>query len=215
MYAPPHARVSREQYQYDWRRMSTMIAAHQPRQASGTTPKRCPTCGLFRSQLSYMRASDLRMFLPEYHTLSETRLLKAYQQEQIAEYGRVMTYDRVVDWARTTRHTTVGVVGRNDAHPFRRYLNEVYPDFQSWHARWTFYPSACDALKDFQQVSHSTGLFLFRNIAIQESQVSFTMYCPLPTWAQRMVAHLQSLPFNTPISREHLLTTLRVTHLGY
>ena len=104
-----------------------------------TTPRRdCPLCGQHRSTVAYARAAQVRVFTPAYHVFERGLLIAAYQQEQIDRFRRLLDYDRVLDWARTTRRAVVGITHQKSRHPLRCYLNDVDPsttDRPRWDVR--------------------------------------------------------------------------------
>ncbi len=177
----------------------------------------CSRCGSHLQPVPYARATELRVYRPEYHLLlSQELMLKAYQQEQLALFHRLLDYDRVCDWAKTTRRAIVGVANCKEGHPLKHYLDDIFPshdipDQGSWHARWRIFPTACEALKGYPHLPHHERLSFFTNMAIQSASVTFTMYAPLPSWTQRLMTHLRALPFDCKITREYFLTLLRST----
>jgi len=171
----------------------------------------CPMCGMHRSPIAYARAMELRMHKPEYHTLSQATMLLAYQQEQLSLFEQLMTYDRLCDWARTTRRGLFGLAGRVESHPLRYYLDDVYPGLDRWRAQWKIFSSACDALKGMKHIPHTRGIPFFPNAVVEETGVRLTMFCPLPTWTRRVMDQFQALPFGAKVTREHFLTMLRAS----
>jgi hypothetical protein len=168
----------------------------------------CSTCER-HVPVSYARATDLRASRPEYHQLPQSQLLKAYQQDQIGQFHRMMNYERLVDWTRTRPQAIVGIARRRGNHPLQRYLNEVFPTMGSWHACWAIFDTSCEALKGLQHVPQITNLSVCTAVAIQPTSVSFTLTCALPSWTQHLMADLRALPVGSKISRECFLTLLQ------
>jgi hypothetical protein len=96
----------------------------------------------------------------------------------------------------------------------RHYLNEMFPAHQGWHARWAVFSSACEALRGFPHLPHQSNVSLFVNVVVQLTDVTFSLYTPLPSWTQRVMAQLDAIPFGSPIPREYFLTLLRSTRTG-
>jgi hypothetical protein len=174
-----------------------------------STKRTCPRCGPHLVPLAYARATDLRVSQPEYHQLNHDLMLEAYRRDALKVFERVMDYDRVCAWARTTSRAIVGRGQRPEDHPLRRYLNEMFPAYQGWHARWAVFSSACQALRGFPHVPHHSNVSLLVNVIVQPTDVTFTLYTPLPAWTQRVMAQLDAIPFGSPITREYFLTLLR------
>jgi hypothetical protein len=174
-----------------------------------STKSPCPTCGPNLVPLAYARAIDVRAYKPEYHHLNRDLMLAGYRQDALKMFERVMDYDRVCAWARTTPRALVGRGQRREDHPFRHYLNDMFPAHEGWHARWAVFSSACEALRGYPHLPHHGKVSLFVNVAIQPTEVTFTFYTPLPAWTQRVMAQLDALPFNCKITREYFLTLLR------
>jgi len=167
----------------------------------------CPTCGKPRSTLAYARASEVSVFTQAYHQLAQGLLIAAYQHDQLNRFRRLSDYDRVLDWARTTRSAIVGIAHHKSRHPLRCYLNEVDPSTTD-RPRWEVYLSACDALKPFRNTPHDRALTIFESFAIQPAEVTFTVYHPLPTWTVRLMAGLHTLPTGHPITRDQFISML-------
>jgi hypothetical protein len=173
-----------------------------------TAPIRdCPTCGKHRSSVAYARATEVQIFTPAYHRLEGGLLIAAYQQDQINRFRRLLDYDKVLDWARTTRSAVVGIAGQKNRHPFRCYLNDVDPSTTN-RPRWDVYLSACDALQRFAHTPHGRALTIFASFAVQPTGVTFTVYHPLPTWTVHVLARLHTLPAGQPITREQFISLL-------
>ena len=171
-------------------------------------PQLCPTCGQTRSPLAYARAKEVHVSVPAYHDLSREQMMQAYQRDQLTLFRRLLDYDRVLAWARTTPHRIVGVAGRLASHPLRRYLNEVNPA-PGGHERWDLFLSACDALKGFPHLPHDWSIAVFGSFHLHQVGVTFTLYCPLPGWTRGILAQLEAFPRDARISREVFLTLLR------
>ena len=173
-----------------------------------TTPIRdCPLCGKHRSTVAYARATQVWVFTPAYHLFERGLLIAAYQQEQIGRFRRLLDYDRVLDWARTTRRAVVGIAHQKSRHPLRCYLNDVDPSTTD-RPRWDVYLSACDALQRFAQTPHDRALTIFESLTVQPTGVTFTVYHPLPTWTVRVLARLHTLSAGQPITREQFISLL-------
>ncbi len=173
-----------------------------------STTMMCLTCGKNCSPIGYARASDVQVYTPQYHQLEQSVLIAAYQRDQITHVRRLLDYHKVLDWARTTPRLLVGSAQRKEGHPLRRYLNDVDPT-TTGRARWEIFPSACDALKRFPNVPHTRNTTVFECFHVQSTGVTFTIYCPLPSWTRGVMARLQDLPFGQPITREQLVSMLR------
>ncbi len=169
----------------------------------------CPKCGPHLVPLPYVRATDVRAYKSEYHHLNHALLLAAYRQDALKMFERVMDYDRICAWARTTPRAILGRGQRREDHPFRHYLNDMFPTHEGWHARWAVFSSACEALRGFPHLPHHRNISLFVNVVIQPTDVTFTLYHPLPAWTQKVMAQLDALPFESKITREYFLTLLR------
>jgi hypothetical protein len=171
-------------------------------------PVCCRRCGKsFTSSdsLAYARANELTLYIPEYHRLGTEHLAAQYQQHQIQVFRTLMDYDRVLAWASTVPWKTVGWAGQRKYHPLRRFLNDVDPPMDG-RFRWDIFPCMCEA-KALQSLPQ-TGVTAFSHFRIQECGVTFTIHIPLPRWTHQLIAHLEALPFHTPITREHLYTLL-------
>jgi hypothetical protein len=173
-----------------------------------TTPRRdCPLCGQHHSTVAYARAAQVRVFTPAYHVFERSLLIAAYQQEQIDRFRRLLDFDRILDWARTTRRAVVGVAHQKSRHPLRCYLNDVDPSSTN-RPRWDVYLSACDALQRFAHAPHDRALTIFESFVIQPTGVTYTVYHPLPTWTGGVLARLHTLPAGHPITREQFISLL-------
>src|SRR5260370_17568114 len=137
-------------------RRSTML----PPTRSTTPIRDCPLCGKHRSTVAYARAAQVRVFIPAYHRFERGLLIAAYQQEQIDRFRRLLDYDRVLDWARTTRRAVVGIVHQKSRHPLRCYLNDVDPSTTD-RPRWDVYLSPSDALHRSAHTPHNPALPIF------------------------------------------------------
>ncbi len=179
-----------------------------------STKSPCPQCGPYLVPRAYARATDLRLSQPEYHQLNQDLMLAAYRQDALMVFERVMDYDRVCAWARTAPRRLVGRGQRREDHPFRHYLNEMFPAHEGWHARWAVFSSACEALRGFPHLPHQGNVSLFVNVVVQPTDVTFSLYTPLPAWTQRVIAQLDAIPFEGTITREYFLTLLRSTRTG-
>src|SRR5712691_11384138 len=127
----------------------------------------CSTCEKRHIPVGYTGATDLRAFRPEYHQLPQGQMLKAYQQDQIGQFHRMMNYERLLDWARTSPRAIVGIARRRGNHPLQRYLNEVFPPMGAWHARWEIFDTSCEALKGLQHVPQITSLSVCTAVSVQ------------------------------------------------
>jgi hypothetical protein len=174
---------------------------------SSMTTLQCPTCSKLRSRLAYARASEVSVFTPAYHQLAQGLLIAAYQYDQITRFRRLLDYDRVLDWARTTRNAIVGIARHKSRHPLRCYLNEVDPSTTN-RSRWEVYLSACEALKHFRNMPHDRALTIFESFDVQPTGVIFTVYHPLPTWTVRVLTRLHTLPTGQPITRDQFISML-------
>ena len=168
----------------------------------------CPTCGKERSPIGYARASEVYVYTPQYHQWEQAALIAGYQGDLITLFRRLLNYDKVLDWARTTPRLIIGYAQRKEGHPFRRYLDDVDLPTNG-QARWDIYPSACDALKRFANVPHTRGITVFECFHIQPTGVTFSVYFPLPSWTRGVLARLQDLPFGQAITREKFVSMLR------
>jgi hypothetical protein len=177
--------------------------------ASTRSPSQiCPMCGKARSAIAYAHAKEVHAYTPAYHHLSTEQLMRAYQQDQLTLFRKLMDYERLVAWARTTPHRIVGVARHPASHPVRRYLNEVAPA-PGGRDRWDLYFSACDALKRFPHLPHDRGISIFGSFHLHPTGVTFTLYCPLPRWTWGLLAELEAFPPGARITRELFLTLLR------
>jgi hypothetical protein len=176
---------------------------------SPTSTWSCPRCGKIRSPLAYARAIQVHAYIPEFHRLERALLVTAYQQKQLTRFRSLLDYDQVCAWARTTPRTVVGIAGHAHEHPFRRFLNDVDPSSTTGRPRWVLFLSACDALKRFAHIPHTANITLFECFRISPTGVTYTVYCPLPSWTRGILACLEALPSGTKITREHFLTLLR------
>ena len=168
----------------------------------------CPRCGVNRSPIAYARAKEVTVYHPDYDDLEGERMVAAYQEDQLKIFRRLMDYDKVLEWTKTTPRKVVGWAGRIAYHPFRRYLNDVDPVKEGWY-RWDIYPSACDALKQFTHIPHTCSITVLECFKLHPGGVTFTLYCPLPAWTRGIMERIAGLPFDSKISRELFLTMLR------
>jgi len=170
-------------------------------------PVCCRLCGKpFADSLAYARANELTLYIPDYHRLGTEHLTAHYQQHQIQVFRRLMDYDHVLAWARTVPRKTIGWAGQRKYHPLRRYLNESDPP-QDGRFHWDIFPCLCQ-IKALQFLPQ-TGLTTISHFRVHERGVTFTMHTPLPRWTHQLIMSLEALPYNTPITREHLYTMLR------
>jgi hypothetical protein len=172
------------------------------------TDRVCLICGNAYSPIAYARAKEVKVYIPEYHQLSREQMMAAYHSYQVGAFHSLMDYDRVVAWAKTTPRKVVGWAGRIKYHPLRRYLNDADPVGEKWY-RWDIYLSACDALKRFAHLPHTWGCSVYECYRVHPDGVIYTIYIPLPTWTQGLMARLAALPFDSQITRELFLTMLR------
>jgi hypothetical protein len=168
----------------------------------------CSTCGKTRSPIAYARAKEVHAYIPAYHHLGTEQMMRAYQQDQLTLFRKLMDYERVVSWARTTPNRIVGIAHRQASHPLRWYLNEVNPA-PGGRDRWDLFLSACDALKSFPHLPHDRGISIFGSFHLHPAGVSFTLYCPLPRWTWGLLAELEAFPRGARITQELFLTLLR------
>jgi hypothetical protein len=167
----------------------------------------CRSCGKpFLESLAYARANELTLYIPEYHRLEKEHLTARYQHHQIQTFRTLLDYDRVLTWARTVSRPIVGWAGQRKYHPLRRYLNDVDPP-RDGRFLWDIFPCNCQ-IKALQHLPQ-TGLTMFSHFRLQERGVTFTMHIPLPKWTHQFMAHMEALPYHTPITREHVCTLLR------
>ena len=170
------------------------------------TAIRCRTCGKpFLDSLAYARANEITLFIPEYHRLGTEHLAARYQQHQIQVFRTLMDYDNLLAWARTVPRKTIGWAGQRKYHPLRRYLNDLDPA-QDGRFHWDIFPCICE-VKVLQSIPQ-TGLTTFSHFRSHERGVTFTMHIPLPGWTHQLLAHLEALPYNAPITRELFYTLL-------
>jgi hypothetical protein len=161
--------------------------------------------------VGYVCIQELRVPVPpEYEQYSQEHMLLLVQQEQIRFLQTMLDYDRVVDWARTTKVNIVGLGQRQDNHPLQRYLHEIYKLRKGLSASWQVYPSACEAFKGMSHVSHTRHQPLCTNAHLLPSgEVSLTLYCPLPSWTRAFMDSMRAIPNGCKITREMLCTLLR------
>lgn len=172
--------------------------------------KTCPICGDSRTPVAYARALQVAAYTPAYHQLSRERMKTAYQLDQLALFRKLMDYDKVLIWAKTTPLSVVGWTQQRNGHPLQWYLNAVNPATNGL-PRWDIYLSACEALARFPGVPHTGTVALLENFRVVPGVgATFTFYCPLPAWTRTLMSALANLPNDLPITREHLLTLLRV-----
>lgn len=167
----------------------------------------CPICGKTRSPIGYAHAKEVHASTLAYHRLGKEQMMHAYQVDQLTLFRKLMDYDKVLAWARTTTHRVVGMAHRKASHPLQCYLNEVNPA-PNGPDRWDIFPSACDALKGFVHLPHSRAFAVFGSFHIHPTGVTYDLYLPLPSWTQGLMARLEALSFDTKISRELLVTML-------
>ncbi len=171
--------------------------------------KTYPVCSDRRTPVAYARALQVAVNTPAYHQLSRERMKAAYQQDQLNLFRKLMDYDKVLIWAKTTPLKVVGWTQHRKRHPLRWYLNTVSPATNGL-PRWDIYLSACEALAKFTDVPHTGTVSLLENFRVLPGVgATFTLYCPLPVWTRALMLTLADLPYNAPITREYFLTLLR------
>ena len=171
--------------------------------------KTCPACGDSRTPLAYARALQVAAYTPAYRRLSREHMRAAYQLDQLDLFRKLMDYDKVLIWAKTTPLKVVGWTQHRKSHPLRWYLNTVSPATNGL-PRWDIYLSACEALARFPGVPHTGTVALLENFRVlPDVGATFILYCPLPAWTRALMSALADLPYNAPITREHFLTLLR------
>jgi len=166
----------------------------------------CPTCKE-RSLIAYARISDVHASNPAYHQFGRKLLIAAYKNDELSRMSNLLDYFNVLDWARKTPRLIVGYAHSRKKHPLRRYLNDMDPS-PTGRSRWDIYPSACDALKRFSHLPHTSGVAIFEYFHIEAASVTYTLYCPLPSWTRGIMIRLEALSSGLPITREHFLILL-------
>jgi len=87
--------------------------------------KTCTVCGESRTPVAYARALQVAAYTPAYQRLSRERMRAAYQLDQLDLFRKLMNYDKVLMWAKTTPLKIVGWTQHRKSHPLRWNLNTV------------------------------------------------------------------------------------------
>lgn len=171
--------------------------------------KFCQACGDSCTPVAYVRALQVAAYTPAYHRLCRECMKTAYQLDQLDLFRKLLDYDKVIVWAKTTPLKVVGWTQQRKSHPLRWYLNAVNPATNGV-PRWDIYHSACEALASFPNVPHTGTVALLENFRVlPDVGVTYNFYCPLPGWTRALMSALADLPYKAPITKEHFLTMLR------
>lgn len=176
-------------------------------------PYQCPSCQQKNNapRISYVRVTNLRVPVrASYVHLEKAHMLAQVSQEHIRFLEMLLDYDRLVHWATTTRTSVVGIGQSVIHHPIVRYLHEAYQCHLERTADFHLYASVCEAFKGMHNLSHTKHMSMCLNATLlPEGSVSLTIYCPLPTWMNRLMMSIANIPNGGRITQEMFLTMLR------